>query len=179
MADNLHIVYCLLISSNNHHNYLVGSIKLKAKTLILMITTLLMITILSACASKPKDERTGLYLRSEFTWWEAQRAYEFKIKPDGQSYLIATIVPDGNKYHLKIADKAWSADLNCGPTDVRDTELKLDEWLPLNCQYDAQKNKITPLNNAFTFKPKVAGEFKFSLKFANKKPIKLLVSKVN
>lgn len=125
-----------------------------------------LIALLSACASTSKmDNEKSLYLRADFTYWEAREEFKFKLNEENQiKYLTANIKYDGNPYSLLIADKGWSENSNCGFTEVKYQTIKQAVWIPLNCNYDKEKNLATPILKPFKFNPKRNGKFQFEIK---------------
>lgn len=122
--------------------------------------------ILVACAQPKKAEIpvSELYLRADFTYWEARPAYKFKLnKERGVKFLTSFIKYDGQPYQIVIADRAWSADKNCGFAKRSDRELRYNEWIPLECNYDIEKNSVTPIQKPFKFLPKGSGKYLFEL----------------
>lgn len=132
------------------------------KVLFMLIASL----ITTACSIMPKkDKPTDLYLRADFTYWEAKPEFKFKRNKDtGIQFLTADIKYDGNPYLLLVADKNWSENNNCGYKTGFTTELKPIEWTPLSCSYDYVKQSITPIQKPFKFDPKTSGRFLFELK---------------
>ncbi len=135
--------------------------------------------LLAGCMTTPKEQATGMYLRSEFTWWEARPNFEFIKLENGRVMMDANIVPDGKPYHLKIADKSWSADKNCGPGKHTNITVELGVWLDLNCHYDAKNDQVTPLKGAFIFKPPQPANYQFEIKQTNGLPSQLKVTLVS
>lgn len=147
-----------------------------------VIIGLLIFFLLTACASKPSDNYSDLYLRSEFTYWEAQKRFKFSSSnPDAilaNKVLIADVVADGNPYHLKVADKLWSKDKNCGFKLNGSSKLILNQWLELECHYDYNLLKTTPVVNPIKFEPRVSGKYKFELKMSTNGPVALRVNQI-
>lgn len=124
-------------------------------------------TFLFACA-QPKviqEQDLGMYLRADFTYWEARASYRFKLNVErGVEFLAPYIKYDGQPYQFVVADRAWSADRNCGFKNRSDRALKYNEWVALDCNYDAEKNSVTPIQKPFEFLPKGSGKYLFELK---------------
>lgn len=132
----------------------------------LLITCLLTVTLLTACSTKPvtpeQEYFADLYLRSEFTWWQALE--ENKLIVNEQSAhleLTFKVIVDGNPYHLKIADKNWSQNKNCGFISNQQKHITLGQWMPINCNFNGDISE--PLLGAFVLKPQVSGEYKIQL----------------
>lgn len=144
---------------------------------------LLVMTIVSAlvgCASRTdKVEIDDFYLRSQFTYWEAQDRYKFKHNQEQNILFLKTkIQADGNPYHLIVADKGWTATNNCGFRNPNDKTLKFNTWLLLECDYDHEKNATTPIQTPIEFTPLVTGEFLFEVSLLNGKPDQLRVNRI-
>lgn len=129
----------------------------------LLITFIIAFTLLG-CASSENDSYGSLYLRSEFTYWQATDLYKFKQNEEKNAlYLRALIKADGNPYHFKIADKKWSQDRNCGYSSITNKKVKLNQWVELECNYNYSKESTMPITRALEFDPIVSGEFVFEL----------------
>lgn len=122
---------------------------------------------LFACA-QPKvtqAQASGMYLRADFTYWEARTDYKFKLNVErGVEFLTPFIKYDGQPYQFVVADRGWSADKNCGFQNKSDRALKYNQWVALDCNYDAEKNSVTPIQKPFEFLPKGSGKYLFELK---------------
>lgn len=123
--------------------------------------------ILAACMRpnliSTKD--SGIYLRADFTYWEARPEFKFKLnKEKAISYLKSDIKYDGQPYQFVVADRAWSSNKNCGYANKANRVLKYNTWLKLDCSYDADKNSVTPIQKPFEFLPKGSGSYLFELK---------------
>lgn len=134
------------------------------------LITLLLTTVLASCAStSPIKTDTDWYLRSEFTWWEAKGQY--KLRPQGEQALMVTefdVAPDGTVFHLKIADRQWSKNRNCGMVEASENEIRLSTWYPLLCDYD--RDEMTPLYKAYHFYPAEKGRYQLQVKFTEGRP---------
>ncbi|MDU0112213.1 hypothetical protein RT723_04210 [Psychrosphaera aquimarina] len=140
---------------------------------------LILVSILMACSSKPKDMYSDLYLRSEFTWWEAKSEYKFKPIADTTNKIVTTkIEADGNPYHIKVADKQWSKNKNCGYKKIEDRKVVLGKWLELDCTYDFEKLNSTPIQKPLELKPKETGYYTFILKMSTTGPSHIQINKV-
>ena len=148
-----------------------------ARFSILVLTAVL---ALVGCASKNKTfEIDDYFLRSQFTYWEAQERYKFKYNKDQNILFLKTkIQADGNPYHLVVADRAWSASNNCGYRNPEDKALKFNTWLLLECNYDYERNSATPIQTPIEFTPKLTGEYLFEVTLLNGKPDQLRVNKI-
>lgn len=130
-----------------------------------------------------QDNSSDMYLRSEFTWWEAKPEFKFsRVKNSTNKAIKAKIQADGSAYHIKIADKTWSKYRNCGYKNNVDRIIKLDKWLELECTYDFEKLNTTPIQKPFSLKPKKTGFYTFTLKMNQGKvqiPTHVMVNKVD
>jgi len=146
-----------------------------------LLASILLVLLISACASKKEKEMEieDFYLRSQFTYWEAQEAFKFKYNEEKNIlFLIAKIQADGNPYHLVVADKSWSQDSNCGYRDNKNKTLGFNNWLLLDCVYDQEKHATTPIQRPIEFLPRESGRYLFEVTLLNGKPDQLRVSKM-
>lgn len=132
---------------------------------------LILITSLTttACAQLQVKEstETDLYLRADFTYWEAKEDFKFVLNQEaGIKYLKQFIQYDGQPYQFVIADRGWSSDKNCGYANGKERVVKYNQWLALNCNYDRAKNAATPIQKPFELLPKGSGKYLFELKYA-------------
>jgi hypothetical protein len=149
-----------------------------------ILVVLASVILLSSCKSIfQQDNASDMYLRSEFTWWEAKPEFKFSPIKDSTNKIIKTkIQADGNAYHIKIADKTWSKYRNCGYKNNADRIIKLDKWLELECTYDFEKLNTTPIQKPFSLKPNKTQVYTFTLKMTEGKvqiPTHVMVSKVD
>ena len=146
-----------------------------------LISSVLLIVLLAACANK-KDkefEMEEYYLRSQFTYWEAQDAFKFKYnEKQNLLFLVANIQADGNPYHLVVADKNWSESNNCGHRSAANKKLMFNQWLLLDCNYDRELNATTPIQKPIEFMPTYSGKYLFEISLLNGKPDQLRVSQM-
>ncbi|MDA8622176.1 hypothetical protein N9L48_05965 [Psychrosphaera sp.] len=145
------------------------------KTLTLM--TLLLLN--SGCASHKNKEATGFFLRSEFSWWEAKRVYEFKATSENRAEILVELQNDGNPYHLKVADKAWSSGKNCGVYNGKSNSIKLDEAIQLSCPILNKEDMLMPLAGAIKFTPPLNTKYKFIIYMQDNKPVSLSIKLAN
>lgn len=144
-----------------------GIVKRKALKLLPLISSIMLLG--AGCTVKQNFIEDDWYLRSEFTFWEAKDNYKFRLTnkdhdsyPNIKTYVLVTeILADGNPYHIKIADKEWSYDKNCGYESPTQTSLGLDTWLALNCSYDFKNDYITPIKTPIKFKPLKTAKYQF------------------
>lgn len=135
----------------------------------------------SACVSHQQKEGTGFFLRSEFSWWEAKREYEFKPTSENQAVIFVDLQNDGKPYHLKIADKAWSSAKNCGVYNGKSNTIKLDETVKLTCPILTKEEMLMPLVGAIKFTPPLNTKYRFTVHMESNKPVSLNIQliKVN
>ncbi len=132
-----------------------------------IIYSLLLSLLISGCAQPKfkKEADVDLYLRADFTYWEANPAYKFKASQQaGISFAMADIIYDGNPYKFVIADKAWSENKNCGYLDSSNRQIIYNQWVELDCSYNADKNAVTPIQRPFELLPQGSGKYLFELK---------------
>lgn len=139
------------------------------KILALMTASLL----ISACVSHQQKDATGFFLRSEFSWWEAKREYEFKTSSENQAVIYVDLQNDGQPYHIKIADKAWSSGKNCGVYNAKSNTIKLSETVKLTCPKLTKEEMLMPLAGAIKFTPTINTKYKFVINMQNNKPVSL------
>ncbi len=135
--------------------------------LFIIFTT---VFLLVACTipSMPRAENkkeSPLFLKGEFTYWQALPEFAFKTNEEkGIKFLITDIKYDGNPYQIVIADRAWSADKNCGYTKPKLRTVVLNNWLELDCDYDNENDAVTPIQKPLEFDLKYSGRYLFELK---------------
>lgn len=146
------------------------------------LSILVISLFLLACAQPKiiKEKDLGLYLRADFTYWEAKSDFRFKLNAEkGVQFLTPYIKYDGQPYQIVVADRAWSANKNCGFKNRTERALKYNEWVALDCNYDADKNSVTPIQKPFEFLPKGSGKYLFELKLGDaKQPTHIRVSAI-
>lgn len=146
------------------------------KVLFLIAVTL----VLTSCSSTSKDKYSDLYLRSEFTWWEAKPEFKFKtIKDSTDKSVMAKIEADGSAYHIKVADNQWSQDKNCGYKHSKDRVIALDKWIELECSYDFEKLNSTPIQKPLELKPIETSFYTFTLKMTVNGPSHIKVNRIS
>ena len=134
--------------------------------------------LISACVSHQQKDSTGFFLRSEFSWWEAKRDYEFKMTSGNRAVIYADLQNDGKPYHLKIADKAWSSGKNCGVYNGKSNKIKLNETIELTCPKLTEQEMLMPLAGAIKFTPTLNTKYKFTINMQNNKPVSLNIETV-
>jgi hypothetical protein len=133
--------------------------------------------VLTACTSKvkrseqiqtdnPKALTTSLYLRGDFTLWDAEPHYKLKMKSAGIYTVKAKFMTPGKVYEFKIADKAWSEGYNCGYKDHGTLSLNIAEEADCKTVY-----------NYFSFKPKEKGWYVITFDNSKSQTPKVMISK--
>jgi hypothetical protein len=147
--------------------------------LMKILSMLVLVILLTSCKSMyQQDKYSDLYLRSEFTWWEAKPEFKFVAIKDSTNKVVRTkIEADGSAYHIKVADKIWSKYKNCGYKNNADRIIKLDKWLELECTYDFDKLNTTPIQKPFQIKPTKDAFYTFTLKMTTTGPSHIKISK--
>ena len=144
-------------------------------TQFILVATIGCIGVTGCAVTKLNDE-DNWYLRSEFTWWEANAQHRFESTSGGHE-LVTTITSDGQPYHLKVADRMWSNGKNCGLNDSANTELRLNKWLQLNCgSSDNNVQSLMPLKGAITFRPE-RGKHQYKFEFVHQPAVASVVNK--
>ena len=87
------------------------------------------------------------------------------------------LVPDGNKYHLKITDKALSRDRNCGAPVGQSGQLILNDWSLLDCNFKG--DELMPFTQGYYFYPKVKGDFQLEVRLQGGVPSALRLVPAN
>jgi hypothetical protein len=135
---------------------------------------------LSACSSMPTEVFSGassqqlvdplrLYLRGEFSWWDAVEEYRLKQVSDKSVYSVnVNLLADGQPYKFKFADEHWSEYANCGISEENNI-VQLGSVYRLDCNTLSSKS-------AFVFKPEKNGTYTFSLSLSEGYPQLLIES---
>lgn len=119
---------------------------------IKVIVLLLCLQVITGCVTSSGTkiftdqnikDYSNMYLRGIFNWWEAREA--FKLTLDSDRIYTATIelIADGQPYDFKVADNAWSMELNCG-NEFGASELSLNRPRKLVCAADSVNLQFTP-----------------------------------
>ncbi len=122
------------------------------------IITLAVVTLLTACSSQlsfpvKSPERAiskALYLRGEFSLWDAQPEYLFKQETEGGFVSKIYFAKAGVAYEFKIADEEWSPGYNCGYLDQgKGGKLLLGQSMAADCESIYNYFSFTPANKGW------------------------------
>lgn len=142
------------------------------------LSAALMALLLSACSSqvyvpgqetiqpnvKPLDR--DMYLRGDFTLWDAEPHYKLGAQQPGIYTVRAKFMTPGKVYEFKIADESWSKGFNCGYQSSG--SLQLNKPIPANCD---------TVYNYFSFAPSKKGWYTITFDYRNSASPKVMVSK--
>lgn len=107
-----------------------------------------------------KNVTQSLYLRGDFTLWEAQSAYKLKEQATNILSTKVKFGTIGKAYEFKIADENWTQGYNCGfKSEGLDKFLEVGIPVQANCE---------SVYNYFSFTPYEAGWYEVSINFRNK-----------
>lgn len=144
------------------------------------LITVSLAAMLTACASTDNslveqeaeqgNVSTALYLRGDFTLWEAQAAYKLDAQTSNIFKTKVKLTTAGKAYEFKIADANWSQGYNCGYNDEG-----LDKVLELGIPVQANCDSVY---NYFSFTPYEAGWYEVSINFRNKSTPQVTVNQV-
>ncbi|KZN44310.1 hypothetical protein [Pseudoalteromonas luteoviolacea] len=73
----------------------------------------------------------AMYLRGDFSLWDAEDIYRLQPKGDGRYLVRARFMSPGKVYEFKIADEKWSEGYNCGYRFQG--MVQLGQPLPVDC----------------------------------------------
>ncbi|KZN77074.1 hypothetical protein N477_13255 [Pseudoalteromonas luteoviolacea H33-S] len=140
--------------------------------------SILILLGLAGCASPQVGEITSndvsqaeakvidraLYLRGDFSLWDAEDIYQLKPKGNGTYTVRARFMSPGKVYEFKIADEAWSQGYNCG--------YRYQSLVTIGQPQPADCNTIY---NYFSFAPDKKGWYRITLDYrAPHKPVVLI-----
>ena len=108
-----------------------------------------------------------LYLRGDFTLWDAEPQYRLIQTQPGVSAAKANFPIPGKVYEFKIADNKWSEGYNCG--------YKSEGQLTLGVPLNADCNTVY---NYFSFKPSRKGWYEIQFDYRNPQQPKVLLVKL-
>ncbi|WP_440054614.1 hypothetical protein ACSLBF_00040 [Pseudoalteromonas sp. T1lg65] len=108
-----------------------------------------------------------LYLRGDFTLWDAEAQYRMVESQPGVYSARAKFMSPGKVYEFKIADEKWSEGYNCG--------YKNDGRLELGMPLAADCNTVY---NYFSFKPSKKGWYEIQFDYRNTRYPKVVIIKV-
>ena len=103
---------------------------------------------------------TTLYLRGDFTLWEAQKAYQLTQQTANVYSTKVKFGSIGKAYEFKVADANWTQGYNCGFKN-EDLDKFLEVGIPVQANCDS-------VYNYFSFTPYEAGWYEVSINFRNK-----------
>jgi hypothetical protein len=132
------------------------------------ILTLAMAGLLTACTSQisindvlPQQELDrSIYLRGDFTLWDAEPQYQFKqVGPSLYQAQVKFSTP-GKVYEFKIADADFSEGFNCGYSDSQPSgqSLTLGQSTRADC---------STIYNYFSYTPAIKGSYIVSIDFSD------------
>jgi hypothetical protein len=142
------------------------------------ITTLAMALLLSACSSQVRlNHENGqltivntldraMYLRGDFTLWDAEPHYLLKETQPGVYTVKAKFMTPGKVYEFKLADADWSQGYNCG--------YKVQGSLTLNKPTLADCNTVY---NYFSFMPDKKGWYTITFNYTDGSAPTVMVSR--
>jgi hypothetical protein len=107
-----------------------------------------------------------MYLRGDFTLWDAESHYILKTTRMGVYTVKAKFMTPGKVYEFKLADEAWTQGYNCG--------YKVQGTLRLNQPQLADCNTVY---NYFSFMPTEKGWYTITLDYSDSRSPKVLVTK--
>ncbi|MBD1581878.1 hypothetical protein [Pseudoalteromonas sp. S16_S37] len=142
------------------------------------LTLAVLALLLSACSSQislsnstsgptisETLERT-MYLRGDFTLWDAEPHYILKPQGAGIYTVKAKFMTPGKVYEFKIADEQWSKGYNCG--------YKVQGVLKLGQPQLADCNTIY---NYFSFVPSKKGWYVISFDYSDNRSPKVTITR--
>ncbi|ESP91603.1 hypothetical protein [Pseudoalteromonas luteoviolacea] len=105
-----------------------------------------------------------MYLRGDFSLWDAEEIYQLQPQGDGTYSVRARFMSLGKVYEFKIADGSWSQGYNCGYRFQ--SVLKLGQPQAADCH---------TIYNYFSFIPDKKGWFRITFDYREpKKPMVLI-----
>lgn len=119
---------------------------------IKFIVLLLSLQVLAGCATSSgtkifadqiNKDYSNMYLRGIFNWWEARESFKLTLTSENTYTATIELIADGQPYDFKVADNAWSMELNCG-NEFGATELTLNKARKLICAADSVNLQFTP-----------------------------------
>ncbi|NOU51376.1 hypothetical protein HG263_12635 [Pseudoalteromonas sp. JBTF-M23] len=142
------------------------------------LTLAVLALLLSACSSQVSLsngtsgtsisqtlERT-MYLRGDFTLWDAEPHYILKPQGAGVYTVKAKFMTPGKVYEFKIADEQWSKGYNCG--------YKVQGILKLGQPQLADCNSIY---NYFSFVPSKKGWYVIAFDYSDSRAPKVTINR--
>ena len=107
-----------------------------------------------------------MYLRGDFTLWDAEPHYVLKQVRSGIYTVKAKFMTPGKVYEFKIADEQWSQGYNCG--------YKLQGKLVVGQPLIADCNTIY---NYFSFMPNKKGWYVITFDYSDHRSPKVMVNR--
>ncbi|MAD05016.1 MAG: hypothetical protein CMK65_15535 [Pseudoalteromonas sp.] len=145
------------------------------------VITLALAGLLTACSSQmqmpsiddilpSKDLDRTMYLRGDFTLWDAEPQYQLEQVAPGIFQTEVKFSTPGKVYEFKIADADFSEGYNCGYSDIDPA----GQSLVLGQAANADCNTIY---NYFSFKPAAKGMYVVSFDYRNSNQPKVTVTR--
>lgn len=142
--------------------------------------TVALLLLLSACSSQVyiadrqypssssmiKVFEKPMYLRGDFTLWDAEPHYRLKVLSTGLYSVKVKFMTPGKVYEFKLADEAWSEGYNCGYKVQGRLQLGQPELVDCSTVY-----------NYFSFMPKQKGWYRITLDYSNSQSPKVIIIK--
>ncbi len=128
---------------------------------------------LTACISTEPEAPVGqvtsdLYLRGDFSLWDAQK--EYQLKPVQLDVFRTKVqLAQGATYEFKVADSQWSEGLNCGYKNESEKRIELGKAVPADCN---------TVYNYFSFTPFESGWYQVEANFLDLENPKVTVTQV-
>ncbi|MBQ4812637.1 hypothetical protein J8M20_14860 [Pseudoalteromonas luteoviolacea] len=107
-----------------------------------------------------------MYLRGDFSLWDAESIYQLQPQGDGRYHVRARFMNPGKVYEFKIADEKWSEGYNCGYRFQG--KLKLGQPLPVDCN---------TVYNYLSFAPDKKGWYSITLDYRDSSNPTVLVQR--
>ncbi|CAM4270101.1 hypothetical protein [Pseudoalteromonas byunsanensis] len=127
------------------------------------------INILDSITTVPSTDGTldrTMYLRGDFTLWDAEPHYILQQQSEGIYTVKAKFMTPGKVYEFKIADEQWSQGFNCG--------YKVQGALKLN---QPQLADCDTVYNYFSFMPSKKGWYIITFDYSDSRSPKVMISR--
>ncbi|WP_052262567.1 hypothetical protein [Pseudoalteromonas luteoviolacea] len=111
-------------------------------------------TLMGASEPDAKIIDRAMYLRGDFSLWDAEGIYQLKPQGNGTYTVRARFMSPGKVYEFKIADEAWSQGYNCGYRYT--SAITLVKPQPADCN---------TIYNYFSFTPDKKGWYRITLDY--------------
>ncbi|WP_404341623.1 hypothetical protein [Pseudoalteromonas mariniglutinosa] len=145
------------------------------------ILILAVVSLLTACSSQiqvpsidnilpSKELDRSMYLRGDFTLWDAEPQYQFQQVAPALYQAYVTFSTPGKVYEFKVADTDFSEGYNCGYSDLEPAgqALVLGKAVAADCN---------TLYNYFSFTPAIKGSYIVSIDYTDYDQPKLTITK--